>query len=69
MPPAGYGKCEGVRLVRPKTTEEVLNVIKTSKHVRAIGTGINWSSVFLCPGNDDSAASMAMTELDALQPM
>ncbi len=60
----GYYACNSsVQVGRPKSTDELLSLIKAFPLVRGVGVGHSWFQELFCAGNTAEAIDIVLTEI------
>eukprot|EP01023_Acetabularia_acetabulum_P065410 TRINITY_DN8655_c0_g1_i3.p1 TRINITY_DN8655_c0_g1~~TRINITY_DN8655_c0_g1_i3.p1 ORF type:complete len:582 (+),score=94.72 TRINITY_DN8655_c0_g1_i3:131-1876(+) len=65
----GYHECsDEVWVGRPKTKEQLQELVRTFDRVKGVGVGHSWWKEQFCSGADSASINMVMTELDNVIP-
>jgi hypothetical protein len=63
-PCSGYHQCDGkVKVGRPSTVEELVDIVKAFPRVHGVGVGHSWNPDQFCAGHDENSVDIVMTEI------
>lgn len=63
-PCSGYHQCDSkVKVGRPSTVEELVDIVKAFPRVRGVGVGHSWNPDQFCAGHDENSVDIVMTEI------